>query len=132
MEDETMTHYRPGRDERGKGSLRALIALAIVGMLVYGGLTIIPVRSAAFQLDDEIREQVVLAGSGRRRVADEEIRRAIMTRAADLGLPVDARALVIRRTRGQISIDLEYSVPVELPGYTFDWHFESHHDGPVF
>lgn len=127
-----MRRYRLGRDERGKGSLRALITLALVGLLVYGGLKFIPVRAAAFQLDDEIREQVVLAGSGRRRVGDEEIRRTIMTRAESLGLAFDSRALIIRRTRTQIYIDVEYSVPVELPGYTFNWHFESHHVGPVF
>lgn len=120
------------RDQDGKGAIRSLLTLAVLALLVYGGLKFIPVRAAAFQLDDEIREQVVLAGSGRRRVGDDEIRRTIMTRAESLGLPVDSRALVIRRTRSQIYIDLEYDVPVELPGYTFWWHFESHHAGPVF
>lgn len=119
-------------DERGKGTIRTLLSLALVAVVVYAGMKFIPVRAAAYQLDDEVREQVVLAGSGRRRVADDEIRRTILTRAQSLGLPVDTRALVIRRTGSEIYIDLEYDVPVELPGYTYVWHFESHHVGPVF
>jgi hypothetical protein len=119
-------------DEGGKGTIRTLVSLALIALVVYAGMTFIPVRAAAFQLDDEVREQVVLAGSGRRRVGDEEIRRTILTRAQSLGLAVDTRALVIRRTASEIYIDLEYDVPVELPGYTYVWHFESHHSGPVF
>ena len=119
-------------NEAGKGAIRTLFTLALIGVVAYAGLKFIPVRAAAFQLDDEIREQVVLAGSGRRRVADDEIRRTILARAESLGLPVDTRELIIRRTGSNIAIDLEYEVPVELPGYTYVWHFESRHTGPVF
>jgi hypothetical protein len=120
------------QDSSGKGTIRTLFSLLIVGLVAYGGLKFVPVRAAAFQFDDEVREQVVLAGSGRRRVGDAEVRRAILARAENLGLPVDSRAVVIRRSRTELRITVEYTVPVELPGYTYDWHFVSEHAGPIF
>ncbi len=128
---ETPAASRSG--ERGVGLLRALVALAIVVALVYGAFKFIPVRAAAFQLDDEVREQVVLAGARRRQVTDEQVRTAILARAEDLGLPLQARDIRIERGHSWIKIHVAYTVPVQLPfGYVFPWKFSSEHQGPAF
>lgn len=121
------------RSRAGKGRVRAILTLLIVVAVGYTGFKLIPVRAAAFQLDDEVREQVVLAGSGRRRVLNAEIRRVIAERADSLGLPVEEREVQIERTDRHIRILVDYTVRVQFPlGYHYDWHFESSHEGPVF
>jgi len=120
-------------DEAGKGSLRGMVSLLVIVVLVYGGFKIIPARAAAYQLDDEVREQVILAGARRRKVSDDEIRRTIVQRAEALGLPVTERDVLIRRAAGNVRVQVAYTVRVEFPlEYTWDWNFESSHEGPSF
>lgn len=125
-------HRPPLRSASGKGTIRTILTLALVGAVAYAGFKLIPVRAAAYQFDDEVREQIVLAGSRRRRVGDEEIRRTLLERAGDLGLDVTARDVKIRRSANTIRIEVQYSVPVEFPYYAFSWDFTSRHEGPVF
>lgn len=127
------SHTRSGRGERGKASIRGLVSLLLIGSLAYGAFKVIPPYAAAFQLDDEVREQVVLAGARRRKLSDEEIRRNLLQRAATLGVPLDERDIVIRRIGDNVRIELEYTVRLEFPlDLHYDWQFESTHEGPSF
>jgi hypothetical protein len=131
-----MTSQRGRTDwagQSGKGTLRNFITLTLVVAAVYAGVKFLPVRAAAFQLDDAIREQVVFAGSRRRRMGDEEVRRNILERAEDLRLPLGERDVEIRRTRIDITISVKYTVRIEFPlDMHYDWSFESTHQGPSF
>lgn len=120
------------RSASGKGSLRTFVTLLLVGAVAYAGFKLVPVRAAAFQFDDAVREQVVLAGSRRRKVGDEEIRRTLLKRASELGLPISTRDIKIRRTPTTIRVQAEYAVPVEFPYWSFSWGFDASHEGPVF
>lgn len=121
------------RSERGTGAIRALITLLLVVSVAYGAFKLIPVRAAAFQFDDTVREQVVLAGARRRPISDQRLREEILLRAKELGIPIDRRDVVIRRGRDRVQIVVEYAVRVQLVfGYEFDWNFRADHDGPVF
>lgn len=118
--------------EQGKGTIRGLITLLLVVVVVYAGLKFIPVRAAAFQFDDAVREQVVLAGSGRRRVSDDEIRNTIHQRARELGVPIEGRDIHIRRNH-DIRIEVTYTKRIEFPlDFHYDWTFHVLHEGPSF
>lgn len=120
------------RDESGKSSIRGLIALAMMVALVYAGYEFLPVRTAAYAFNDAIREQVIFAGS--RRSSDEQIMENLLDEATILGLPVRREDITITRSaRRYIIIEAQYTVVVELVGgYTYDWHFDQRHEGPVF
>jgi len=119
------------RSASGKGNLRTIVTLLLVGAVAYSGFKLIPVRAAAYQFDDEVREQVVLAGSRRRKVGDEEIRRTLLRRAEELGLPISTRDIKIRRTGTTIRIEAAYAAPGEFPDDSFTGGFTSRHEGPV-
>ncbi len=120
-------------DESGKASFQGLLGLAVMGTMVYLAMTVIPVRAAAYQFDDEVREQVVLLGSGRRRVTDQEVRRTIFTRSQELGVPIKERDINIIRRRGYVHITVDYTMTVEFAlGYRYDWNFEADYEGPSF
>ena len=120
-------------DESGKASFQGLLGLAVMGTMVYLAMTVIPVRAAAYQFDDEVREQVVLLGSGRRRVTDQEVRRTIFTRSQELGVPIKERDIKIIRRRGYVHITVDYTMTVEFAlGYRYDWNFEADYEGPSF
>lgn len=119
------------RDSSGKSSLRGLIALVLVVGGVYLGFKLIPVRANAYQFNDAIREQVTFAGS--RRSTDERIQRELLAQARELGLPVQAGNISIRRpTNRYIIIEVDYTVTIEfIGGYTWDWHFSPRYEGPI-
>jgi len=130
---DTGVRHLPGwRDESGKNSIRGIIALALIVGAVYVGVKFLPVRTAAFQFDDAVRDEVVFAGS--RRSSDDQIMQSLLESADILGLPIQRGDIRVRRQgRKYIVVDAEYTVVVELiGGYTFNWNFSPHHEGPVF
>lgn len=136
----TTTEVRSGKrgidpieDETGIGLIRAVLTLLLVVVVVYAGLKFIPVKAASFQFEDAVRDQVMLAGSSRRRMTEQQIRTTLLDRAKDLGLPVDGRNIVVRRGRGMVRIEVDYVVPVELiRDYVYNWRFHLRYEGPTF
>ena len=121
------------RDASGKNSIRGVFALLMIVGMVYGGMKFIPVRAAALQFSDAIHDEVVYAG-GRRRTTDDEMMTSLLERAAILGLPIKRENItILRQGRKYIVIDAEYTVVIELiGGYTWEWPFSPHHEGPIF
>jgi len=119
------------QDESGKSSWRGILALVLVVGGVYLGMKLIPVRAAAYQFNDAVREQVTFAGS--RRSGDERIQRELLAQARELGLPVEAGDIRIRRpTNRYIVVEVEYTVTIEfIGGYTWDWDFSPRYEGPI-
>lgn len=118
-------------DETGKGTIRTLIALAIISAVVYAGVKFIPARAAAYQFDDAVRDEVTFAAS--RRSTDEAIRRNLMEAAQMLELPIQGSDIKITRPGAKwIKIDVAYTIELELiGGYTFEWPFSPSHEGPL-
>jgi hypothetical protein len=121
--------------QSGKATIRGLIGLLLIVGLVYSGYKFIPVRAAAYQFADAVRDEVVFAGGrrGTRRTTDETIRKNLLEQAQMLSLPVSAGDIRITRPGAKyISIDVTYTVPVELiGGYVFNWTFSPHSEGPL-
>ncbi|MFQ5743987.1 MAG: hypothetical protein ACE5HV_10415 [Acidobacteriota bacterium] len=121
------------RSASGRASLRGLIALLLVGTAVYVGMKMIPVRASAYAFEDAVRDQVIFAASRRRRATDENIRQALIERAATLGLPIRGRDIAIRRPGSKyLIVEVAYTVDVDFAGiYVYPWHFEARYEGPV-
>ena len=54
---------------------------------------------------------------------DDAIRAAVVNKAARLGLPVNASQVQIKRSEGQLRIEVLYVLPVDLWIYSVDLHF---------
>jgi hypothetical protein len=123
----------PWASERGKAQLGGLLMVLVLVCGVYLGMKFVPVRSAAYQFDDTVREQVVYAGARRRRMGDQEVMRNLMEAADELRLPITHRNVRITRRAKSIRIQVAYIVPIELPfDFTYDWTFIADHEGPSF
>ncbi|NKB90254.1 MAG: hypothetical protein GKS06_18765 [Acidobacteria bacterium] len=117
----------------GKAKIGSLISLLVVVAAVYIGMKFIPVRAAAYQFDDTVREQVVFAGARRRQIGNEEIMRNLMGKADELGLPITRGNVRITRRTNRIRIQAAWKTPIELPfDFTYEWTFVADHEGPSF
>ncbi len=56
----------------------------------------------------------------------------IVRRAKDLGLPLARKNLAVEKVGGRIRMRATFTVPVEFPGYTYNWKFDLAVDRPVF
>ena len=119
----------PRTAERGEGRLGCILwalALAIAVLLAW---KLIPVKVKSAELYDFMEE---LARFNAAREAPESLQAKILTRAAELGLPLSKEGIKITLTRDRVRIVVDYTVPVAFPGYTHQWHFHHELDRPIF
>ena len=114
--------------ERGEGQLGCIFGLLVFLAAIFIAYKMIPVKVKAADLRQTVQDQAKTAGT----FSDGQIRKSIMNKAAELELPVADEALVIDRMANRIVIDVKYTVPVEFPGYTYQWNFHHHADNPIF
>ncbi len=119
---------RMSRRERGEGQLGCIIGLIIMAAAIYAAFKLVPVKVAAADLRRTIVDEARSAGGSQ----DDRIRASIMSKAEILNIPLDTKDLEITRQRGTIRIEAEYVVPVEFPGYTFNWKHKHTAENPLF
>lgn len=88
---------------------------------LYYGINIGEVYWRYYQYQDEMRSQGRLAPS----LSDGVIRRRLLLKADQLGLPAEAQRIRINRSARprQITIEAEYSEDVALPLFKHTFHF---------
>ncbi|HSP13766.1 MAG TPA: hypothetical protein VLV78_03315 [Thermoanaerobaculia bacterium] len=119
---------RRTRDQRGEGQFGCLVGLVLVLIGLFIAYKIVPVKVRAAELRQEVVDQAKSAGMR----GDEKILAAILRKAEDNNLPVSAENVTIRRSQNSISVDVDYTVPVIFPGYTYNMEFHHHADNPLF
>lgn len=116
------------RSERGEGQMGCLVGLAFMAIAIFIAYKMIPVKVKAAELRQEVVDQAKSAGMR----GDEKIMAAILRKAEDLQLPVTEDDVKIHRTANTISVDVDYMVPVDFPGFKYKWDFHHHAENPIF
>lgn len=106
---------------RGTSSTGCLLSLLVFAAALYYGINIGEVYWRYYQYQDEMRSQGRLAPS----LSDGVIRRRLLLKADQLGLPAEAQRIRINRSARprQITIEAEYSEDVSLPLFKHTFHF---------
>ena len=111
---------------RDMGTIKALIGfLAIVGV-VYAGFQIIPPELNNYSFADDLRNIAMVGGSNPRET-DQSLIDAVIKKAQEHDISLTPEQVTLKRigTPGVLAVYLaaDYSVPVNLPGYSFTLHF---------
>ena len=115
--------------ERGEGNLGCILWLLVLGLAVMISVKAIPVKIASAEMYDFMDEMARSAGVN---TTAEDVKKAILQRAAELKLPLDKDKVTVTRQGDRLRMRAEYTVPVEFPGYTYNWHFVHELDRPIF
>jgi hypothetical protein len=115
--------------QRGEGRIGLAIAVVIVGTAAFLGLKIIPVRVAAYEFRDILREE---ARYGAVRDSDKEVFDRIMTRAGEMNIPLDKKNLKVARATRDITITATYEQPIDLKVTTYTFRFSHREQAPLF
>ena len=108
------------------GTVKALIGfLAIIG-LIYCGFQVIPPELTNYSFQDDLR-QIAMVGGSNPHMTDQELVDSIVKKALDHQLTLTPEQITVQRigTPGApaVYVGVDYSVPVNLPGYSFSMHF---------
>ena len=114
--------------QRGEGQFGCVVGLLLLLIGLFIAYKMIPVKVKAAELRQEIVDQAKSAGMR----GDDKIMAAILKKAQDLQLPVTEDNVKISRGQNNISVDCQYTVPVDFPGFTYQWKFHHTADNPIF
>lgn len=118
---------RNGR-ERGEGRMGCLVGLVLLCMAGLVAYRMIPIKVKTAELRDAVYDAAKSAGQ----LNDKQIHGTIMAKAQQLELPVNEGDVVVKRTPNNIRVNVKYTVPVEFPGYTYNWNFNHKAENPLF
>lgn len=114
--------------ERGEGNFGCILWLIILALAIGFAWKAVPVKIASAQLYDYMVEQAKFAHNAK----PDRIKQRVLHKARELELPLDAKNLRVERVGDRIRMHAEYMVPVEYPGYTWNWKFEHDVDRGIY
>jgi hypothetical protein len=122
LEDSRVCHTPAHRrSERGAGKLKSVVVVAIVLLIIYSAVKIVPAYVTDYQLSDKMQEQARYAVVNR--YTEDQIRDNIFKVVQDLEVPAKRDAIKVSANNAVVKISLEYTVPVDLFFYHLDLHF---------
>ena len=119
---------RVRRGERGEGRLGCLVGLIFLAIAVFIAWKVIPIKVRAAELRQVVVDEAKAAGTHN----NDQIKGAIMMKVHDTGLPVTEDDVKITRANSQITVDVEYDVPIDFLVTTHKWHEHHHAENPIF
>jgi cell division protein FtsL len=117
------------RGEEASGRLKALLSLAFLAAVAFVAVKTLPAYYDNFQLQDHIRQLTTQVAVRTKPVTPAEIRDEVITFAEDHGIPLAPDNVKVNIAR-HISINLDYTVPVDLTVYILRLHFTPSADSP--
>jgi hypothetical protein len=107
--------------ESGRITFKALLSLAFLGALIFVSVKVIPVYINDYEINDYLQNQTPFWLT--QRASADVIRKSILAKAEDLGLPIAAEDVTVEANPSKVTVSLDYHVPVDLKVYTLPLHF---------
>jgi hypothetical protein len=114
-------------------TLKLVFGVAVFVALAMVGMKIIPPYFSNYELEDAIKTEALQATYSTR--SEEDVRDAVIKQARNYDIALTPKQVHVSRVggfgQGTLAIDAEYSVPIELPGYstTLEFHPSSKNKG---
>src|SRR5256885_9317704 len=108
------------------GSLKAIFGVAAIVLVAIVCLKLIPPYFSNYQFEDFIKNEALQSTYGSR--SEDDIRESVVKHARDYDIQLTAKQVRVTRTgsngTGTLTIEAQYSIPVNLPGYstTLEFH----------
>jgi hypothetical protein len=108
------------------GIIKACMGFIAIAAVVVGLFQVAPPMLANYSFQDDLKN-VVMVDSGNLQKTDEDVRGDVLKKAREHDLPIEAKQITVQRINtpglSAIYIAVNYSVTINLPGYSFDMTF---------
>ncbi|MEM9290514.1 MAG: hypothetical protein AAGD01_02425 [Acidobacteriota bacterium] len=122
------------RYQRGESNVGCIIWGVLFAIAIFASYKMIPVKMDSMELQGHLEELAERAGADNRGnvVTPQKLRKGIMTKIEELDLPVDPEDVEVTKDAKRVVLKVSYTVPIEFPGYTYDWDFEHEVDRNIY
>jgi cell division protein FtsL len=113
---------RPKRHaEKGAGKLKAIFWTLLLAAFIYVSVKVIPALINEYQFQDGI--QTIARFATMNRQTPDQIREAVLKEAQKDNLAIGAEDIKVEATNGNVKINADYSVVVDLAVYQWTLNF---------
>jgi hypothetical protein len=106
-------------------TLKLVLGVAIFGALILVGIKIVPPFFSNYELEDSLKSEALQATYSAR--TEDDIREAVIKEARKYDIELTAKQVHVSRVggyaSGTLAIEAEYTVPIDLPGYSTSLEF---------
>jgi len=123
-----MSWQRGQGKQSGQGKIGCvlwILAFAVAGMVAF---KMIPVKVKASELHSFMVDQAKWAGNA----TTDALKKSILAKSLELGLPLDEKGVNVQKDRDHVRMEVVYTVPIEFPGYTYNWQFHEMVDRNIY
>ncbi len=106
-------------------TLKLTFWIALLGALVLVGFKLIPPYFSNYELEDALKTEAVQATYSSR--SEDDIRDEVIKHARDYDIELTPKQVHVSRVgsfgNGSLNIEADYTVPLDLPGYSTNLQF---------
>ena len=111
-----------GRDgQRGAGHVKAIVWTFILAALIFVAVKVIPVLINEYQFQDGLQNIAQFASATRKN--NEQVRQAVLDEVQKEDLPIQSENIKVEGNSGNVRINVDYSVTVDLKVYQWTLNF---------
>jgi hypothetical protein len=108
------------------GTVKAIAGILLIIGVVYAGFQIAPVEMNNYSFQDDLR-QIAQTGGANPTKTDDDLRMMVVNKAKEHDVALLPAQVTVQRigTPGApaVYVGADYTVAINLPGYSFDMHF---------
>ena len=120
--NETFVEWQTSRSaERGGARLKFLIVILVIGATAYAGYLYVPVAFQAYLFKDLMQHDVDVAVT--QNYPASWVKDQLAKSAAEYSVPSDA-VITPAQENSQIVVRVQFTRPIELPGFTYHYEFD--------
>jgi hypothetical protein len=108
------------------GTVKAIVGILVIVAGIYALFQVVPPELANYSFQDDLKNVAMMGGSNPH-TTDQQLIDQVVKKALDHQITLAPEAVTVQRigTPGApaVYVAADYSVPVNLPGYSFTLHF---------
>lgn len=101
--------------------LKALFGVGLVVAAFYTAWMLLPPYVNNYQFQDDIQNEALINSYSNK--SEQDIRITLAKKAAEYGIPLAPEQINVLRNGAELSIWVDYTVHVDLPGFPLDLKF---------
>jgi hypothetical protein len=108
------------------GTVKAIAGFLAIVLVIYLGFQIIPPELTNYSFTDDLKN-IAMVGGSNPHTSDQDLVEQVMKKAREHEIPLTPEHVTVQRIGSPgspaVYVAVDYSVPVNLPGYSFSLHF---------
>lgn len=108
------------------GTIKAIFGVLAIAAVFYAVYQVVPPELSYYAFNDDLKDIAMMAGANPR-TTDQDLVNEVLQKAQDHQIPLTPEQITVQHfgTPGAraVYVGAEYTVPVNLPGYSFTLHF---------